>query len=96
MKALFIPLAGQYYDQFEDGSKDTEYRAFGPRWNFNTCTPGREVILSRGYGKKKRMHGVVVSANIVPPTPAFTAIYGEGRQCFAIKIAELKGLPHGN
>ena len=30
-KPLFIPLMGAFFDQFEDGSKDTEYRRLGPR-----------------------------------------------------------------
>lgn len=88
MKDLFIPLKGEYYDAFEDGSKDTEYRAYGPRWNEDTCPPGRGAVLSRGYGKQKRMKKVVISAEIVAPTRAFLEIYGAGRSCFAIKLGD--------
>lgn len=59
MKPLFIPLKTEYFNAFEDGSKTTELRAYGPRWNENTCAIGREVILSKGYGKHQRMKGRV-------------------------------------
>lgn len=58
-KPLFIPLNAEFYDAFEDGSKTTEYRLYGKRWNVVTCYPERKVILSRGYGKKNRLSGVV-------------------------------------
>lgn len=60
MKPLFIPLKGKYFDAFADGSKDTEYRVYGKRWNERTCPVGREVVLSRGYGKAHRLNGRVV------------------------------------
>jgi len=59
MKSLFIPLKTEYYEAFESGDKDEELRAYGPRWNHETCKEGREVILSKGYGKKNRMKGVI-------------------------------------
>lgn len=58
-KPLFIPLTAKYYDQYEAGEKSEELRLYGPRWNEKTCQPGRRVILSRGYGKKHRMTGVI-------------------------------------
>lgn len=58
-KPLFIPLAGKYYDAFLDGTKHSELRLYGKRWNERTCPPGREVILSRGYGKKNRATAVI-------------------------------------
>lgn len=57
MKPLFIPLQTRYYEAFRDGSKTEELRKYGPRWNHDTCRVGREVILSKGYGKKDRMKG---------------------------------------
>lgn len=45
------------YDAFADGSKREELRLYGPRWNERTCAVGREVVLSKGYGKKSRMIG---------------------------------------
>jgi len=59
MKPLFIPLKAEHYDAFDDGSKGTEYRLYGPRWNEKNCYPGRLATLSRGYGKKHRLSGVV-------------------------------------
>lgn len=73
-RPLFIPLKREYYEQFRDGIKapgiligmgppipyQTEFRKHGPRWNKHTCKPGRDVVLSLGYGKKHRMQGVIV------------------------------------
>jgi len=59
MKPLFIPLKSEYYEAFKDGSKTTEFRLYGPRWNEMVCPIGREVILSKGYGKHNRMKGII-------------------------------------
>ncbi|QDV86952.1 hypothetical protein [Planctomycetes bacterium TBK1r] len=61
MTSLFIPLKTEYYDAFCDGSKTVEYRKHGKRWNEQTCRVGRRVTLSKGYGKKHRRTGVIVS-----------------------------------
>lgn len=58
-KPLFIPLKTAYFDAFADGSKCEELRAYGPRWNEKTCAVGRPVVLSKGYGMRHRMQGVV-------------------------------------
>ncbi len=57
MKPLFIPLKTEFYEAFKRGDKTEELRKYGPRWNEKTCVPGREVILSKGYGKKNRLIG---------------------------------------
>lgn len=62
---LFIPLNGHYYDLFESGNKDTEYRLNGKRWNLKTCFVGRQVILSRGYGKQNRLSAKIYAVNVV-------------------------------
>lgn len=59
MKPLFIPLNTEYFDAFADGSKTEELRRYGLRWNENTCKVGRDVVLSKGYGKRHRMTGRV-------------------------------------
>ncbi len=59
MKPLFIPLKSEHYEAFKDGSKGDELRLYGPRWNHGTCVIGREVILSKGYGKQNRMKGEI-------------------------------------
>lgn len=56
---LFIPLKRKFFEQFERGEKTIEYRKFGPRWNRETCRPGRTVVLSLGYGKARRLRGVI-------------------------------------
>lgn len=57
VKPLFVPLNAKYYEAFKDGSKTEELRLYGPRWNEKTCFIGREIVLSRGYGKQNRMKG---------------------------------------
>jgi hypothetical protein len=59
MKPLFVPLKTEYYDAFASGSKREELRRYGPRWNERTCAVGREVVLSKGYGKQHRITGRV-------------------------------------
>lgn len=79
MKPLFIPLKGEHFDGFANGTKDTEYRLWGPRWNENTCMPGRPVVLSRGYGKAHRLHGHVESFSLNGEPwrlPGWTECYG--------------------
>lgn len=58
---LFIPLKTKFYEAFDSGEKTTEYRAYGPRWNFNNVWVGRPVIISKGYGKKQRRSGEVTA-----------------------------------
>lgn len=64
LKPLFIPLLRMYYKQFCDGTKDTEMRAYGPRWNEKTCTLGRDVTLSMGYGKTHRLQGRITGFTV--------------------------------
>jgi hypothetical protein len=52
-KPLFIPLRTQWFREFEAGTKDTEYRAYGPRWNERTCKVGRQATISHGYSGKR-------------------------------------------
>ena len=59
MKPLFVPLKTEFYEAFEDGSKNEELRLYGKRWNERTCKEGREVVISKGYGKHARMKGKI-------------------------------------
>lgn len=59
MKPLFIPLKTEYFNQFKSGAKRSELRLKGKRWNEKTCFEGREVTLSKGYGKHERLSGVI-------------------------------------
>lgn len=80
MKPLFIPLKTEFFEAFENGMKDTEYRIYGPRWNERTCAIGREVVLSHGYGNKRRLRGVVVGFDVSDEptkTEAWRKCYGE-------------------
>ena len=59
MKPMFIPLKTEFYEMFESEEKNTEYRLYGPRWNEKICHVNREVIISKGYGKRNRMKGKI-------------------------------------
>jgi hypothetical protein len=59
-KPLFIPLKREYFEAFANGTKQAEFRPYGPRWNEKTCRIGRDVVLSLGYGKRHRLRGKVV------------------------------------
>lgn len=61
IKPLFIPLKAKFFDAIKAGTKKAEHRTYGPRWNENTCWPGREIIFSRGYGKKDRLRAWIWS-----------------------------------
>lgn len=59
MKALFIPLKTEFYDDFANSSKTEELRLYGKRWNEKTCQPGRDIVLSKGYGKHALLKGKI-------------------------------------
>lgn len=82
-KPLFIPLKKEYFKKFENGTKllNSEFRPYGPRWNEVSCRPGRAVTLSLGYGKHRRLKGVVKSfskcrAHLCPAKTDYYKIYG--------------------
>ena len=92
-KPLFIPLKREYFEAFERGDKDTEFRLPGGRWNERTCKNGRPVVLSLGYGKKHRLNGTVISFGIHALSPekfdAFKACYPDKPNlaaCIRIKV----------
>lgn len=59
VKSLFVPLNGEHYDRFQSGLKTFELRRGPKRWNSKTVYTSRPQTLSRGYGKKNRMHGTI-------------------------------------
>lgn len=82
-RALFIPLNRKYFEAFTAGTKRTEYRQYGPRWNERVCTPGRAVVLSLGYGKATRICGTITGFRKVPVdlssgTLQYVLLYGTG------------------
>lgn len=91
MKPLFIPLKTAYFNAFEAGTKDTEFRPYGPRWNERTCAIGRPVVLSHGYGKQRRLYGVVAAferSTEPTKTPEWRECYGDrGGDAACIRVA---------
>lgn len=61
MKPLFIPLKTEFFEAFKNRTKRFEYRLYGPRWNEATCYLNRPLTLSKGYGKRERISGKVLS-----------------------------------
>ena len=90
MKPLFIPLKKKFWEQFRDGTKDTEYRRRGPRWNLDTCQLGRQVVLSCGYSGA-RLTGTIIGASyhtIPESIPGWVECYGRGAgDAVCIKIS---------
>lgn len=92
MKALFIPLRRQFFEAFDRGEKDTEYRKRGPRWNAETCAIGRRVVLSCGYGRSKRLTGTITGFryDTMPSRlPGWVECYGHNAghaACIKIKV----------
>lgn len=87
MRPLFIPLKTEYYEAFCDGSKDTEYRKFGPRWNEETCRIGRRVTISKGYGKQNRRSGTIIGfSRRMMRSKSWIDCYGEPGLAACIQI----------
>ncbi len=63
-KPMYFFLKTEYYNAFKNGTKGTEYRRYSNLYNENTCTKGRKVILSKGYGKKDRLSGTIIGFEI--------------------------------
>ena len=95
-KPLFIPLKAKFFDQFKNGTKHnmTEYRQRNARWNAENCRIGRRVVLSRGYGKRHRLHGQIIGFHYdnLPASniPGWLECYGTGgtAACLKIKLDE--------
>lgn len=85
---LFIPLRTEWYEAFERGDKDTEYRAYGPRWNEKTCYQGRRATLAKGYGHP-RLDRRVIGFKVLPRADAPEAartIFPKAQQIAAIQL----------
>lgn len=92
MNPLFIPLRKEFFEAFEKGEKTVEYRPFGARWNDRTCTVGRPVVLSNGYGKRRRLAGRITkftTSTAASKTKSWEACYGPGEcqvACIHIEV----------
>ena len=89
-KPLFIPLKGEFFDAFVRGEKRTEYRLRNKRWNLEVCAVGRRVVLSRGYGKGRRLTGTIVGCHydhLPSRLPGWLDCYGPGGCAVCISIS---------
>lgn len=92
-KPLFIPLKGEYFDAFVAGTKNTEYRPHGPRWNAEVCYPGRKVTISYGYGKQRRRNGTITrfyTSWEPTKTETWKKLYGEKHKGIAAACIEIE------
>ncbi|MDH3325156.1 MAG: hypothetical protein OEM38_00400 [Gammaproteobacteria bacterium] len=85
MKPLFIPLKTQYFNQFKAGTKTTEYRLYGSRWNDKTIVLGRMATLSHGYSGA-RLSAIIVNLRKVK-NKSITDIYPKGATLAAIDLS---------
>lgn len=65
-KPLFIPLRTKWFIAFVTGEKDTEYRAYGARWNERTCRVGRPATIAHGYSGVGRLQREVAGFEKLP------------------------------
>lgn len=82
-KPLFVPLKTEWFRAFENGTKTTEYRLYGPRWNERTIFTGRPVTLSHGYSGariKAKVKGLRKIKNTI------TSLYPKGATLAAIDL----------
>lgn len=88
-KPLFIPLRTQWFREFEAGTKNTEYRAYGPRWHEGTCRVGRDAVVSHGYSGARLDLRVVffekIPRNLAPASAR--DIYPNADYIAAIRLA---------
>lgn len=87
-KPLFIPLRTEWFNQFKSGEKDTEYRAYGPRWNERTCRIGRDAVVSHGYSGARlprKVAGFAKMSRALAPEAA-QAIYPKAEFIAAIHL----------
>lgn len=93
-RPLFVPLRTEFFEAFASGAKTVEFRRYGARWNERTCQPGRAVVLSLGYGKKRRLSGVVTWFKVSQhhaTEAGFVACYGQDAgpaACIGIELCE--------
>ena len=87
VKNLFIPLKRKHWENFQNGSKNVEYRKWGPRWNEKTVWAGRKATLSLGYGKAHREVRTIVAAHREwADSPEWISCYGEAGWACAIYL----------
>lgn len=91
LRPLFIPLLGLWFDAFERGDKQCEWRRFGPRWHFDSCWVGRAAVLSRGYSGRRlagRIRSVRLAASDEGGEPTIR-LFGAGVMCIVIGLHEI-------
>jgi hypothetical protein len=91
--SLFVPLRGEWFDAIARGDKTDEWRRLGVRFNLDTCSVGRELILSRGYsGARLRVRVVEVSERMSQESPAASGIYGPDVRCVVMRLGHIQSV----
>lgn len=88
---MFLPLKSVYFEAFVSGTKTTERRMYGVRWNEKTCTPGRQITISRGYSGD-RITGTVAAFRRTWGTKLAPDVQAEILKCYGsaeIWVAEI-------
>lgn len=81
-RRFFIPLKREYFEAFESGTKTQEYRPASS--HFGKAKAGDTVLLSLGYGTRRRLTGVIRS---VARTRCLDGLRG-WRECYGHKHDE--------
>lgn len=92
-KPLFVPLKTRYFRAFVAGTKTTEYRRYGPRWNETTCWPGRPVTLSHGYSGARLTARVANVERVLASTLADPDPYSPEDELIVISLADIRPAP---
>jgi hypothetical protein len=72
IKPYFLPVKKEYYQKIEDGSQDCEIRpADHNGWSSVNIYPGRQLLISCGYGKARRTTRVVREVRVGAASFAF-------------------------
>ena len=75
MNPYFLPLKNEYYEKICNLEQDCEIRPANHRgWRQKNIYPGRFILLSSGYGKKKRIIMSVFGTFEGPSEYAFIGI----------------------
>lgn len=75
MKPYFLPLKKEYYLKFESGDQKCEIRPANHHgWHGKNIYPGRQLLLSCGYGRNDRHCREIYLTNEGPACVVFMGV----------------------